>query len=276
MNQKKIWGASFVRVNPYFLGAQRLRYCLANLRGIKGKVLEVGCGGGGMAKAIKFYNSDLDVYGCDINSQAIFIAQKNDQGVHFSVGDISKLPFPDSHFQAIVLFDVLEHLDQPFRALVEINRVLEDGGAIHMYVPCEGSPSAYVYWFRKLWPDFKKQSAGHIQFYSAPRLKEMVSDAGFTITEVSWSGHLILQLFDFLYFLFLFLTRKKINFSLEGLVEKDRGKKSIILGILGWVIKMVAIFSFFESRLLKNVSGLGIHLSGVKNERGRNDQVRGH
>ncbi|MCK5644624.1 MAG: hypothetical protein KAJ19_27750, partial [Gammaproteobacteria bacterium] len=47
--ESKVWGGHEVMVTPTYLGALRLRYCLEDLRGIYGRVLEVGCGAGGMA-----------------------------------------------------------------------------------------------------------------------------------------------------------------------------------------------------------------------------------
>ncbi|NIN65623.1 MAG: methyltransferase, partial [Anaerolineae bacterium] len=49
----------------------------------RGQVLEVGCGAGGMARAIKARRPDLDVYGCDISRTAIGMAQRNPGGVTF-------------------------------------------------------------------------------------------------------------------------------------------------------------------------------------------------
>src|SRR5580700_9097763 len=46
------------------------------------------------------------------------------------VGDIYKLPFPDASWPVIVMIEVLEHLQEPARALAEVERVLEPGGKL--------------------------------------------------------------------------------------------------------------------------------------------------
>ena len=51
------------------------------------------------------------------------------------VGDIQKLPLPDSSEEAIVCMSVLEHVENPFLAASEMYRVLKPGGQLLLYVP---------------------------------------------------------------------------------------------------------------------------------------------
>lgn len=51
------------------------------------------------------------------------------------VGDIHALPFPDNSQPAIVCESVLEHVEDPIRAMKELYRVLEPGGYLYVYVP---------------------------------------------------------------------------------------------------------------------------------------------
>ena len=107
---KMIWGKEIARVSPFNLEALKLFWCLKDLKTVEGRVLEVGCGGGGMSKVIKFYRPDLKITSCDIDQKAINWAKKNPRGVKFKVADAYSLPFDDQYFSAVLTFDFLEHL----------------------------------------------------------------------------------------------------------------------------------------------------------------------
>ena len=51
------------------------------------------------------------------------------------VGDIQNLPLPDNSEDAIACLSVLEHVENPFRAVEELRRVLRPQGAVLVYVP---------------------------------------------------------------------------------------------------------------------------------------------
>lgn len=51
------------------------------------------------------------------------------------VGDIHNLPFADSSQEAIFCLAVLEHVENPIKAVSEMYRVLKPGGKIFIYVP---------------------------------------------------------------------------------------------------------------------------------------------
>lgn len=51
------------------------------------------------------------------------------------VGDIHNLPFGDNSQEAILCIAVLEHVENPIRAVSEMHRVLKDGGYCFIYVP---------------------------------------------------------------------------------------------------------------------------------------------
>lgn len=260
--ESKIWGAHPVRLSPFYLGALRLKNCLDNLRAVKGRVLEVGCGGGGMIKAIKLYRPDLEAYGCDISQKEIKIAKQKPEGVKFLLGDVYQLPFADNCFGAVIVFDLLEHLEKPKKALREIYRILKPGGLFHSYTPCEGEITSYPYWFNKLRWEVRKKYAGHIQQFTAKGLEKIVGELGFKKKKKAWSGHLFYQIVDSAYFSFLKLRRRNFPFSLESYVSLSSPNLKTL--ILAFLLKIIAFISFIESSLLSKVPGLGVHLSFVK------------
>lgn len=51
------------------------------------------------------------------------------------VGDIHAIPLPDNSVDAIICSSVLEHVEEPQKAMKEIYRVLKPGGYCFLYVP---------------------------------------------------------------------------------------------------------------------------------------------
>jgi ubiquinone/menaquinone biosynthesis C-methylase UbiE len=51
------------------------------------------------------------------------------------VGDIHNLPLPDASLDAVICIAVLEHVEEPQKAMKEIYRVLKPGGFCFIYVP---------------------------------------------------------------------------------------------------------------------------------------------
>lgn len=66
------------------------------------------------------------------------------------VGDIHKIPLADASVEGVICSSVLEHIEDPHRAVGEMNRILKQGGKIFVYVP-----SIYPYHARKgHYPDY--------------------------------------------------------------------------------------------------------------------------
>jgi SAM-dependent methyltransferase len=51
------------------------------------------------------------------------------------VGDIHNLPLPDNSVDAIICMSVLEHVEEPQKAVKEMHRVLKPGGYCFIFVP---------------------------------------------------------------------------------------------------------------------------------------------
>jgi SAM-dependent methyltransferase len=51
------------------------------------------------------------------------------------VGDIHALPLPDASVDAVICMSVLEHVEEPQKAVKELYRVLRPGGYCYLYAP---------------------------------------------------------------------------------------------------------------------------------------------
>lgn len=244
---KIIWGKDRVRISPFYLQALRLFWALSDLRKVKGKVLEIGCGGGAMTKAIKFYRPDLKLIGCDIDKKAINWAKKKNEGVKFVFGNAYRLPFADQSFSAVLTFDFLEHLEEPEKAIAEANRVLKNGGLFHNFVPLEGQPGTF-YWLLNLFGWKGKLLADHRQKFKFNDIRRLMELKGFALKTVRFGYHWSFQLIDLVHY-----------FSWQGLKRKPLEDRGFSLGK-----KVFAPFFNLESWLLAKIPGGGVSLGAKK------------
>jgi ubiquinone/menaquinone biosynthesis C-methylase UbiE len=87
--------------------------------GIKGRILDVGCGTG----IIHDLYPKLNIYGIDVSSGML---------AHYKgkcwMASATDIPFDDNFFDSVVCRSVLHHIPETEKALKEITRVLKPGG----------------------------------------------------------------------------------------------------------------------------------------------------
>jgi ubiquinone/menaquinone biosynthesis C-methylase UbiE len=98
------------------------------LRGESVCLLEAGCGS---ASNINFGNN-VRMVGIDISQKQL---ERNTTLHEKIVGDIQHYEFPSDSFDAIVCWDVLEHLPQPQLALRQFARAVKPGGIVILKLP---------------------------------------------------------------------------------------------------------------------------------------------
>jgi ubiquinone/menaquinone biosynthesis C-methylase UbiE len=101
-------------------------------------VLDFGAGNG--AQTLELVKLGCRVVACDIDQNDLdilsrYLQDNKIEGVTPVRYDGSTLPFVDEHFDAVVSFAVLEHVQDEAKALSEIHRVLKPGGDFLIAVP---------------------------------------------------------------------------------------------------------------------------------------------
>jgi len=87
-------------------------------------VLDAGCGEGFVAAYLLRRNPQLRITGLDVSEGALAYARAHvDEAVTFRSGSLYKLPFSDNSFDTVLCSEVLEHVDDPDRAVRELKRV---------------------------------------------------------------------------------------------------------------------------------------------------------
>src|SRR5260370_4603196 len=98
------------------------------------RVLELGCGGGYLAReAAKFVGATGQVSAVDISPDQIVAAQARCADlawVECRIADIAALPYADGAFNAVIAVQSLEYLPDLDAGLRQIHRVLRPGGRL--------------------------------------------------------------------------------------------------------------------------------------------------
>jgi ubiquinone/menaquinone biosynthesis C-methylase UbiE len=99
------------------------------------RVLEIGCGPGGLLHLVHLRFPDADLAGLDPDPAALARARRKlGPGVRLDRGFADALPYPDATMDRVLSSFMWHHLDPTDRprALQEIVRVLRPGGQLHL------------------------------------------------------------------------------------------------------------------------------------------------
>lgn len=125
-------------------------------------VLEVGGGRSGMT-ALLF--PEARVVNLDLDARFAEAPCNRQPRVRFVRGDATRLPFADAAFDAVTMFDVIEHVPDDARALAEALRVLRPGGYLLLSTPNERWRFPYYGFMRPCCPSEEAMFAewGHVR-----------------------------------------------------------------------------------------------------------------
>jgi SAM-dependent methyltransferase len=101
------------------------------------RVLDIGCGEGA---TLHHLGEPEGATGIDLFEEKVAFAQKALPRCRFIAGSAYELPFPDGAFDHVLVRDLVHHLEEPERFVVECARVLAPGGRIDVLEPSRGNP----------------------------------------------------------------------------------------------------------------------------------------
>ncbi|HYX24182.1 MAG TPA: methyltransferase domain-containing protein [Thermoanaerobaculia bacterium] len=157
-------------------------------------ILDCGCGRGFYLKMLRHLGT-AKLFGIDLELPYLRKARRNTvalPAVLVANASIYDLPFPDETFDAVLLSEILEHVERDVDALREIRRVLKPGGLALITVP----HSNYPFWWdpinKTLETLFRTHVARgplagiwafHVRLYTPEALRQAVLAAGFQVEE---------------------------------------------------------------------------------------------
>lgn len=192
------------------------------------KVIEIGAGTGSIARMLM---GNYDTAAGELFQHGLEYA-KNYGIKELYQFDLTKSPFKE-HFDAIGMFDVLEHIENDSLALQNVHSMLKDNGKIFITVPAH----------KFLW-NYNDTIAQHKRRYEYKQLKEALENNGFKILELKGF---------FISILPLLLLRSIINKDNDKTESKNQDELSelninpLINNILDKICKI-------EKFILKNLS----------------------
>lgn len=157
-------------------------------------ILDLPCGRGFYLNMLR-YTSKARLVGADLDPDVLVKARVNVghlPDITLMQASIYEIPFPDNTFDAVILSEVLEHIDDDVAGLKEAFRVVKPGGVVAITVP----HANYPFW----WDPINKTLeslfnthiqhgvfagiwANHVRLYTREQLRDAVLAAGFRVAE---------------------------------------------------------------------------------------------
>lgn len=204
-----------------------------NMRGKK--ILEVGCGTGGLLYSLR--GIDASITGLDADKNACERARKRCAGTNINIihGDLSKL---SNKYHFILLFDVLEHIEDDKGFLSELLTFLDDDeGYLLLTVP--GNKKLY---------GKKDMAHGHYRRYEKNELTDKLQQAGYEVTSFfSWG----VKLLALLNRLFVAKIKETPNLQDQTLKSSYNAPKSSLLQFLHPIYSRFPFLLRFQDPFLK-------------------------
>ena len=149
-----------------------------NLITPESKVLEIGCGIGTIAWELT--KKRCNVIGTDISSVAIEHGQNKYPDICLEVQAAEDLPYEDGSFDIVLSFDLLEHIAEVDKHLVQVGRLLKNKGYYLFQTPNKFSNTI----FETLKTHSLRWREYHPSLHSASELKARLTKHGFEVNFV--------------------------------------------------------------------------------------------
>lgn len=163
-------------------------------------ILDMGCAKGELL--YRLTTCARGGIGIDIARNILKRARKSEK-IRYVQADAEYIPFDDNVFSKIICLDLLEHVINPEKVVIEIKRILKENGEIIIEVPTTGFLSSL------LTGDFHE---GHLRYYTVDRITEDLSEVGLIVKD--------LKLFNSVPFSTFLASYKTIFRVLELLVNR--------------------------------------------------------
>lgn len=150
---------------------------LAKKYELKGKALDIGAAGGGNTQVLS--ENGLDATALEFDDSGIQICKF--RGVQFIQGDAREIPIENDTLDAVIAFDLLEHVTEDYLVVKEMHRTLKRGGTMIIAVPTG----------KDLW-SAHDVAVDHVRRYDRGELRTLIESHDFEVLE-NWSWNILLR-----------------------------------------------------------------------------------
>jgi SAM-dependent methyltransferase len=166
-------GSWFARQGAAYGMRKRVKFVTRELS--EGRLLDIGCATGVFLREMD-RQTGWQVEGLEINEFAAAIAREKFQLEVFQ-GTLEEAAYPARHFEAVTMWDVLEHVHDPAATLAEIRRILKPGGVLVVRVPNYASLDRRL--FGRYWAGL--DAPRHLFVFDPPILTKWLGANGFGV-----------------------------------------------------------------------------------------------
>ena len=161
------------------------KYAQPVMHRANGMVLEAGCGAGRVL--LHYHRSGMPIIGMDFIETACAKIRAADPTVPLNVGDITRLPFPDKRFGAVLAFGLYHNLESDVTmAIRETKRVLKTGGLLCASVRMDNIQNRIVDWLAERNQPKLGELAYHKGNYNRREFSDMLTASGFEIEQIEY------------------------------------------------------------------------------------------
>ncbi|MBI4864040.1 MAG: class I SAM-dependent methyltransferase [Candidatus Riflebacteria bacterium] len=171
---------------------QRKLDCLAPHRPDRGELLDLGCATGLFLELAQ--QQGWRVTGVEFSEYAAAVAIDEKQ-LRVLVGDLLDQHFPDRHFDAVTMWDMIDHSESPSTVIREVRRILRPGGLVAMDTFMEDAllfslaHAAYRLTGGLIaTPSLKAHPIHHSHYFSRTTFRRLLECNGFEILEARGSN----------------------------------------------------------------------------------------
>ena len=147
-------------------------------------IIDIGCSSGFMLHVLHEEFPKATLIGADYISGPLQVLAASLPGIPFLQFNLVSCPLFSSSFDAVILLNVLEHIEDDFAAMQQAYRITKPGGVVVIEVPA--GPQLF---------DIYDKQLMHFRRYRLKSLCEKLESAGFEIDERSYLGAFVYPAF---------------------------------------------------------------------------------